>query len=320
MEKSLKKRIIHFSRNSVFTINRILDNFHDVIWLIGDGRSGTTWISDMINHDGRYRTMFEPFHPQFNKKLGFQMTHHYIRPEETNIDIVDIASDIFSGKYTNPRVDQGNRSLKYKGLLIKDVFANLFSYWASLNFNIKEIILLVRNPFAVALSKYKKRDWFWVTDPLTLLNQKKLYNDYLYKFEDLIIKTSEKKDYIMNQILIWSIINYIPLIQFGSDKIKIIFYENFYIDPYKEMNELQKNDSDFSSTQLNKNIINNPSRYSGKESNIVQCQSPIYSWKNEIKLKQINDGLKILEGFGLHDLYGESSIPDIKALSKLNVK
>ena len=35
------------------------------VYLAGDGRSGTTWISEIINCDNRYRYMFEPFHPSF---------------------------------------------------------------------------------------------------------------------------------------------------------------------------------------------------------------------------------------------------------------
>ena len=313
----MKKTIKSLLRNSTFHANRWLNNYDDVIWLIGDGRSGTTWVSNLINHDKKYREMFEPFHPKLVDGMNFLSPHQYIRVHEENTQLESATSDVFSGKYTNDRVDSGNRSLIYKGLLVKDIFANLFSYWASVHFPKLKIILLIRNPFSVALSKYKKKNWYWVTDPMVLLNQKNLHEDFLHPFDELIRKTANKNDYILNQVLIWSIINYVPLRQFEHDQLHIAFYEEVFTDPNREISRLLSSNFDESQISLDEEIINRPSKVAGAESNISQEKSPIISWKNELTVRQIDDGLSILEEFGFGKLYDDPFRPNRKALIEI---
>lgn len=305
-----------------FKVNSFLNNYREVIWLLGDGRSGTTWVADLINYNKDYRESFEPFHPKLIPDANFLVPHQYIRANHLDSKLITFASNIFSGKYTNPRIDSNNHSLIYKGLLIKDIFANLLSYAVSLQFPKVKPILLIRNPFSVALSKYKKKNWFWVTEPLDLLNQKELHEDYLEYFEDIIKETSSKKNYILNQILIWSIINYIPLHQFSPNSIHISFYEEIYMNPNQEISKIlnfvrAENKNRF--VNLKDDIIKKPSRVIGTESNLLAGTSPITSWKNEINPKIIDEGFELLGYFGFDDLYNETSFPKIDMLKKIHL-
>ena len=321
MIRKIKLEITDLTKKSIIELNYRLSNYNEVIWLIGDGRSGTTWVSDLINYDKRYREMFEPFHPQLVSDMSFIKPHHYIRPDEFNGEIERISSDIFSGKFTHKRVDSGNRLGLYNGLLIKDIFANLLCYSASLRFQKVKPILLIRNPFSVALSKHKKKNWFWVTEPLDLLSQTTLYEDYLIPFEGIIRKTSAKKNYILNQILIWSIINYIPLRQFEPENIHVCFYENIYTEPCNEISKILKFTRGLNSDpqiNLSKDIINRPSRVTGAESNLLSNTSPITSWKNELTPHIIEEGLKILQCFGFDNLYDEKSMPNKNVLRRIH--
>jgi hypothetical protein len=102
--------------------------------------------------------MFEPFHPIYVKPMQNLAFHQYIRPGNVDHPFAAIAEDVFTGKLTSPFVDSAHTRLVYHDLLIKDIFANLFAQWAYQTFHNLDIkiILLIRNPFAVALSKYKK--------------------------------------------------------------------------------------------------------------------------------------------------------------------
>lgn len=300
-------------RDVTLHANRLLENYEEVIWLIGDGRSGTTWISDLLNHDRTYREMFEPFHPQHVDEMSFLAPHQYIRPDEPHDQLESIAADIFSGTFTHPVVDSANHSHLYGGLLIKDIFANLFAHWAARRFPNLKIILLIRNPFSVALSKSKKKDWYWLTDPMLLLAQEHLYEDYLHPFEDLIRKTSENDDYILRQLLIWSIINHIPLKQFSPGEIHITFYEEVYADPENQVSSafrFVKNTRENCHVKLDEEIVKRPSRVVSKESSLFQGKSPVTSWKDELSLRQIDAGLNILNEFGFAELYDEGSMPN----------
>jgi hypothetical protein len=232
-----------------------------------------------------------------------------------------IATDVFKGKFRNHRVDSENRSLLYKGLLIKDIFANLYSYWVSFHFPKVKIILLIRNPFAVALSKYKLKNWFWVTEPIELLEQHALYEDYLQPFEDLIRRTSREGNYVLCQILIWSILNYVPLCQFKRGQIHVLFYEDVFIKPSYEISKvfsfIRPNAENFH-INLNGESINQLSRFAGHENNLSKGTTPIISWKSELTSQQINAGLNILEYFGFAELYDNNAIPNRQALYRIH--
>ncbi|MDD5036624.1 MAG: sulfotransferase domain-containing protein [Methylococcaceae bacterium] len=303
--------------------NYVANNYKEVIWLLGDGRSGTTWIADLINHEKNYREMFEPFHPSLVKEMSFMLPQQYMRPHDSDDRLEKVSGDVFSGKFTHYVVDVANRPSIYNGLLIKDIFANLFSYWASLRFSNLKIIFLIRHPFAVALSKSKKKDWFWLTNPLDLLSQGNLYEDYLYQFEDVIQETSRKGDYVLSQILIWSIINYVPLRQFNPGQIYVVFYEEAYMDPSREISKIFqfiRPEAENPQITFDGKAVKRPSRFSGKESNLLAGKSPVTSWKDELTPQQIDAGLKILECFGFDELYDDDSEPNWQVLRDLHEK
>jgi hypothetical protein len=312
--------LIEKTRLLVFNANYRLGNFKDIIWLIGDGRSGTTWVASLINYKKKYREMFEPFHPRLVKGMECLEPHQYIRPDDPKDSVRKIAEHVFSGRLNDKRVDAGNRRIFYKGLLIKDIFVNLFAYWAVRHFPGVKVVLLIRNPFAVALSKYKTRDWFWLTNPLSLLNQPDLYEDYLHPFEDLIRRVGSGTDYIQKQILIWSIINYIPLLQFSLEQIHVVFYEEVYADPNYEISRIVNyvtHDNRKWQTSISEEAIKKPSRVTDKGSNILTGSSPIDAWKNELSAGQIDEGLAILSHFGFDRLYRSDVMPDREIIEKL---
>ena len=314
--RSVKDRLCSRLLKTAILANQRLNRYRDVVWLIGDGRSGTTWVSELLNSDRRARDMFEPFHPQSVEQMSFLALHQYVRPDAPCESLRAVAADVFSGRFTHHRVDSANRSLLYRGLLIKDIFANLFAIWVSRNFPHVKIVLLLRNPFAVALSKQKLKDWFWVTDPLDLLNQPQLYNDHLKPFESLIRRTSATGDYVLRQVLIWSIINAIPLQQFQGQNVFVSFYENIRQDPSYEMSRIREfvaSDTSVETVKLADTITDRPSRVSVSGSGEWRRKSTT-DWRDELSPTCIESGLSILEAFGLDRIYDENGLPNENGL------
>lgn len=302
----INKNLKEIIQRSYFNFNRYT-NYQNKLWLIGDGRSGTTWVSNLINHDKYFREVFEPFHSNFIPEMRFLSSHYYARPNIENQQLYDVSKKVFSGNLWHSRTDSDNSIGIYKGLFVKDIFANLFSYWVHKNFKDIKIILLIRNPFAVAISKYLKKDWVWVTDPISLFSQLDLRKDYLEEYEDIIFGTSKKNDFILNQIVIWSIIHYVPFRQFNSDQIYLMFYENVFTNPRDEISKLT-NYVGKEFNQLSKQHIEKPSKVSGFD--IQKGVSPITSWMNDLPVSTIDHGFKILECFGLDNLYDQKSLPN----------
>lgn len=318
MYKKITNYLLREHKDIVLWANYKLGNYDDVIWLIGDGRSGTTWVSNLINYEKKYREMFEPFHPELVDSCRFLLPHQYVRPTESNISLERFASSVFSGNFYHERVDVDNHVFSYRGLLIKDIFANLLAYWVSRQFPNVKIVLLLRNPFSVALSKFKKKDWFWVDDPMVLFNQVALREDYLAEFEDLAYRVVEEGDYIVKQVLIWSVINYVPLSQFSSDDIRVVFYEDIQQNPNEVIGELMSGPARGKNSQysIDSKVINRPSRVCGSESNLLDGSSPITSWKKELTSRQIDLGFEVLGRFGFGGLYDDSSMPNKSVLDR----
>jgi hypothetical protein len=320
----IRKKLFRISRGAirfaVLRANYYAGNYKKVVWLIGDGRSGTTYVSNLINCNGQYREMFEPFHPIYVKPMQKLAFHQYIRPAEAEHPFSAIARDVFTGKFTNTFVNSAHLRLVYRGLLIKDIFANLFAYWAYKTFrdlNMK-VILLIRNPFAVALSKYGKRRWHWLTDPKEFLKQPDLMNDYLEPYEDLIKNISD--DYIERQILIWSIVNYVPLQQFSADQLHVLCYEDIIAQPEQTLAALFNYINPASAQAALGQALQKlhiPSWVSGNDSNIAQGKSPLHSWQEQLSPQQIRAGQNILQCFGLDRLYGKDYLPDRNVLDTL---
>ncbi|MGI9317867.1 MAG: sulfotransferase domain-containing protein [bacterium] len=298
----------------VLKANYALGNYRNVVWIIGDGRSGTTWVSRLINYRRRYREMFEPFHPEQVQRAGFLRPFEYVRPGYRFPQLEEFMDDIVSGKFSEDRVNRFNRSFFYNGILIKDIYANLLCFWACQRHPSIKPVLLLRNPFAVALSKAKKQDWLWVQDPMDLWDQEFLRQDYLLEHEDLIREISVCGDYIQKQLLIWSIINYVPLKQFKQGAVKVIHYEDVYTHPNREVSEVLRfinDNSKLTSVNLPARLINVPTRVAGKESTLNTNRSPISSWQDEVTTLQIDRGFQILSHFGLDTLYGDDGMPSL---------
>ncbi|MGB5707949.1 MAG: hypothetical protein WBM41_14105 [Arenicellales bacterium] len=297
---------------AVLKANYKLGNYREVAWIVGDGRSGTTWVSRLVNYRRGYREMFEPFHPELIEQVNFLLPLEYVRPGQAYPQLETYVDDLVSGRFSHHRVNRFNRSFFYNGILLKDIFANLLCYWACQRHPSIRPILLIRNPFAVALSKAKKHDWLWVMDPLDLWNQRYLQQDYLLEHEDLIHRVSEQGDYVQKQLLIWAIINYVPLQQFNKGELKVLYYEQVYLNPDREISETLrfiKNDPDLPPVKLPARLVNKATRVAGKESTIETNQSPISAWKDELSTSQIDQGYRILMHFGFDKLYGDDGLP-----------
>lgn len=318
MKPAIRSRLKHPLTAPVLYTNYLLGHYRDIIWLIGDGRSGTTWVSSLINYRNQYREMFEPFHPLLVKDVDCMVPHQYMRPDDNNPRLLETARRVFSGRLLHHRVDRYSRGLRHEGLVIKDIFANLLAYWALHHFPDMRIILLIRNPFAVALSKSRKNaDWFWSAEPLRLLDQKALHEDYLQPFEDLIRTTSSDGDTIQKLILNWAIIHYVPLRQFSPEQINILFYEDVLVSPEREMGRILAaigTEQPSRAIRIPAKTIKRPSRVAGRESTLMTGHSPVDAWKNELTAQQIDNGYSILARFGLDALYNGDSLPDRQVL------
>ena len=122
------------------------------VFLAGTGRSGGTWLSEIINQHNEYRIIFEPFHPKrapWMKPFG---ERRYMRPEEKDEKFLALARSIVTGRVRHAWTERFNRRMVTHERLIKEDYANLMMKWLHVNFPGMPLILLLRHPCAVGLS------------------------------------------------------------------------------------------------------------------------------------------------------------------------
>src|SRR6056297_305674 len=112
IKKIIKK--INPARHFSLEIN---SNLEKTIVLLGSGRSGTTFLSNIINYKNDYRYMFEPFRyskVKIIKNLGNVV---YLRKNERYL----IIKKVLSGKIQNSWINHLNKKIISKKRLIKSI-------------------------------------------------------------------------------------------------------------------------------------------------------------------------------------------------------
>ena len=285
-------------------------DFSSVIWLIGDGRSGTTWIANLLNADKSYREMFEPFHPVKVTGAKTFQENMYIAPEDKNEDLYKYMQSIFNGSLTNLWVDKELPSKEFSGLLVKDVFANLHAKWAIRNFEKVKPILLIRNPLSVASSKYITRRWNWPAEPELYLADDKLMSTHLIGLDEVIKNVKKRNDFIEKQVLNWCIIHKVLTNQFSLTDIHVICYEEAYLNPKETIKSALEYAEKEKNNYLSEELLGASSIVSFKGSSIVEKKNPLTIWQENITEKQFLLSKDLLTEFGLSNWYPNFETPD----------
>lgn len=288
-----------------FVIDRDPD-LRKTIFLGGTARSGTTWVSDIINYRNEYRYIFEPFNYQKVPLVAPFGGRRYLRPDEQNDQLLDIARVILTGKIRSGWTERFNRRFLCDQRLIKEIRANLFLKWLHNNFPETPIVLLLRHPCAVAHS-YEKQGWRASVD--SLLAQESLVEDFLSPYKKEIEQVEDRFD---KALMIWCIETMVPLKQFKKGELHIVFYENLIQEPEVEIKRLfsflgkQYDQAAFG--QLDK-----PSLTTRRDSLVFTSGDRIDGWRERVGEQRLHRALEIVKLFGLERIYSEASMPNSQA-------
>ncbi len=298
---------IKVHRKFYFNINY---DYKNTIFLASSGRSGSTWVSNIINYKNKYRYMFEPFHSKYVDICRNFNYRQYLRPDNSKKEYLEPAEIILTGRIRDKWIDRFNRKLICRNRLIKDIRANLLLKWLKSNFPEMKIVFLLRHPMAVVNSRQKLG---WGPTLKFFLSQEDLKEDYL---EPFIRDIKNAQSGFEEQIFSWCVENYVPLKQFNRNDIHVSFYEDFCINAEKTIGTL----FDFLGVAFNRKIMENlhiPSPEVRDESAILTGENLIEKWKKNFGPKQIKTAIEILSLFGLDEIYSEDTIPASENVFKI---
>lgn len=289
----------------VSRLNSSISPYSEKVWIVGDGRSGTNWLSSIINHDGKSRLLYEPIHAEKVAAMKRLDLFEYQRPEEENAGLYALLKPVMNGTLSDLRANHANGLQFYRRLLVKDIFAHLLARWTISRFPSVKLILIMRHPFDVAASKSQLKNWAWMEEPGDLLEQTSLVEDHLKPFQDFI---RNQRSFFEKQITIWAIIHYVWFRQFKEGECQVVFYENLYRKPETEASHLGK-------------FIGRPSgeieemmRYAASSASKSPAMDPSRNnpWP-QFSAEEQQRGHEILARFGLDYIYGAKRGPLVDA-------
>lgn len=303
--RRLKRRLLQLAASRLYQDRHCDPNLS--ILIAGAARSGTTWLGEIISSQAPVRILFEPFHPGKVKAFSGFNYFHYQRPSEENAELGAYSWRVFSGSIRHAWIDREVGHLRPARRVVKDIRANLFLKWLRLRFAEVPFVFVLRHPCAVVLSRLEL-GWATDADIQCFLDQEKLVQDYLADKLDLIrqARTPEAK-----HAVVWCISNLVPLCQLQVGEAHGLFYEHLCAQPEVEIPALfHAIRLSYTSSVFTRML--RPSRTSTAASAVTWGTDKIKRWQSVLAKSQVREILRIVEGFGLGQLYDHSLMPRIQ--------
>lgn len=281
------------------------------ILVAGAGRSGTTWLADVLAALLPTRVMFEPFHCEYIEAFRDFHYFHYARPSEPDDRLLAFCQTVFSGSIRHPWIDSGVGQLFPRYRVIKDIRANLFLRWIRERFPDLPILFVIRHPCAVVLSRMRS-DWATDLDIAPFLAQEKLIVDHLQDRLDLIRGARREEE---KHAIVWCVSNLVALSQFRPGELDVLFYERLCTRPEPEIRRivriLGEARIEVEDAKIGRALrrIDIPSGTTLQSSAVVTGEDLVGRWREELSESQIANILAVVDAFGLGYLYGDSVRP-----------
>lgn len=156
-----------------------MGDFNKHIVIVGSARSGTSWVSETIARQFRYRMLFEPEH-EFNTTKGYLICDQWLKNKNDSLEAHHYLRKVFQNRVDNDWIGQiSNRKFKRhlwpiipKKYIIKFVRANLSAKYINENFKIP-LIHIIRNPYDVLASQQRVK-FPWLSNLEYFKNDKDL--------------------------------------------------------------------------------------------------------------------------------------------------
>jgi hypothetical protein len=293
-------------------IDRHADHRRSVL-VAGTGRSGGTWLCDILNQRNEYRLVFEPFHPKRAPWMRPFGERPYLRPDAEAPEFLELARSVVTGRVRHAWTERFNRRFVAHRRLIKEDYANLMLKWLHVNFPGMPLVLLLRHPCAVALS-FVTHQYKGAVMPL--LERETLVQDFLHPFVPEIRKA---RDVFERTLFLWCVEALVPLRQLRPGEVHVVFFENLVRSPESEIARLLayigRSPEDL---PLDLEKLKTPSLTARRASSAVWTGAdPVESWLEKVSDAQRRRALEILSLFGLDRIYGDAPLPRAEGVLEL---
>jgi Sulfotransferase family len=301
------------------------------IFLAGSGRSGTSWIGDIIASCSGCIPVFEPLHrkvpqvPRWGINSGLPGT--YLQPGMAYPEWEAFYEALFAGHISNAwtrqdwvrvpqvleqwplakrigfrlaKIHYQTKYMRGNRYVIKEIRANLMLNWLTKQTDAR-FVYLIRHPCAVIASRMtriKQQELDWVVDVEEILCQPALMRDFLEPFRTIICTATTP---IQRQAVLWCVENVIPFTLSKSNDWLVCFYEDFLSEREATLKRLFRNlglEPSSTTERVAGTVVCNPTHD-------LNLDTPWHASLTEAEGEEV---LRVCEEFGL-SLYGRQSMP-----------
>jgi len=277
----------------------------NTVLVAGSGRSGTTWLAQILNFRKEFRMIFEPFHNQKVEQWRSFPRRLYLSGREESEEVHRLVEAVLRGDIRNRWADSYNTKFFCRKRIVKDIRINLMLDYIHTNFPRLPIIFLMRHPCAVALSRMRLGWDRWDTDLGDFLGQENLMEDHLAGFREILAGC---EDGFEREICFWAVENFLPVKQLSREKILFLSYEQLATEPKRELERVF--------CYLNRdydervwNAVDRNSRTTWRKGPVPSGAERVAAWEGLLEDGQKRRAVEILEAFGLSRIYAEDPMP-----------
>ncbi len=280
----------------------------DTVLLAGSGRSGTTWLGEIIDRHHDHRVIFEPFKPDAVTLARPFRAGLYLRPGVDDPTYLIPAARIFSGALRSRWADHQNHARLVRRRLVKEVRINNLLPWISDAFPELRLVYLVRHPVAVADSA-RRTGWRDQPDLDALLDQPALVEDHLAESVDVLSGLRTPWERLIGQ---WCGENLAPLRMLDPDRACLVFYEELCDRSAPVAEEVLAHLGQRPDGALDE-ARRRPSRTATPDSAVVQGEDLVGGWGPSVSSEELERAVEIVDACGLGEVWGASPYPDVEA-------
>ena len=276
------------------------------VLLAGSGRSGTTWVAELMGQVFPFRLMFEPFFAARVPLCEPFAPRTYLPPDHDALRYLLPAQRILSGRVRHPWIDAHNPVWLASRRLIKDIRVNLLLPWLQQQFPTVPLLWLLRHPFAVVHSRLKLG---WQDHINDLLAQPMLLQ-VLTEAETRQIREAESP--FERHLLLWLVENTVPLRLLAPGSYFPLFYEVLLQEPELGVHalcrflDLKPPHTSLALDAQQRSATDWLHDTSGRISSS-------HSWVNTLTLTNRQRGLDLLNQWGWAGVYADQPQPLIEA-------
>ena len=288
--------------------------YRETVWLLGDGRSGTTWLGEIMRSMRSMREMFEPIHSDFSPEIAPYGKFPYLPREMMAGPLAGELRRIFAGRSMQRRVQWRNHRPWYRDLLIKDIFGHLLVPWVDQALPHVKRVLIMRHPFAVACSKRRLAHWNWMTDSGEFLQRDELSEDFAGAWRERFLNA---RSFFEQQIVIWCFVHSVALTGPWGARTAVVFFEDLRDNGEATCRGLWADlgwrlPGSFDETHWNSRL-ERPSLTTVGDLAKAQPRSCRPSWPSDLKNEERKAGIEILDSCGWSGVYGDDPSPLVGA-------